>query len=85
VVIESLIAMAHGVGLRVVGEGVETRTQQDRLIGMNCDQLQGFYFSPPMPAGAVRQYIESKQVESVGGTTLVSAALLTGQQDLLFQ
>jgi diguanylate cyclase (GGDEF)-like protein len=73
VVIESLIAMAHGVGLRVVGEGVETRTQQDRLVGMNCDQLQGFYFSPPMPAGAVRQYIESKHGESVEDTVLASA------------
>ncbi len=44
-VIESIIQMAHRVGLRVVGEGVETTAQRDRLHGMNCDEMQGFYFS----------------------------------------
>jgi diguanylate cyclase (GGDEF)-like protein len=62
-VIESVIEMAHRVGLRVVGEGVETRGQSERLLDMNCDELQGFYFSPPMPAGAVGEYIESSRIE----------------------
>jgi diguanylate cyclase (GGDEF)-like protein len=63
-VIESVIEMAHRVGLQVVGEGVETRAQTDRLLNMNCDQLQGFYFSQPLPAGAVEGYIQSNQFES---------------------
>jgi diguanylate cyclase (GGDEF)-like protein len=62
-VMESVIEMAHRVGLQVVGEGVETQTQHDRLYNMNCDQLQGFYFSPPMPANAVERYIESRSGE----------------------
>ena len=65
-VIESIIEMAHRVGLRVVGEGVETRAQQDRLINMNCDELQGFYFSPPMPAADVKKFVELNHMESVG-------------------
>ena len=49
-VLESVIEMAHRVGLRVIGEGVETQAQNERLAGMDCDELQGFYFSPgPMP------------------------------------
>jgi len=58
-VLESVIEMAHRVGLRVIGEGVETEAQNDRLSGMDCDELQGFYFSPPMPEDAVVEYIES--------------------------
>lgn len=47
-VIESVIEMAHRIGLRVVAEGVETEKQSQRMKGLQCDQLQGFYFSPPV-------------------------------------
>jgi diguanylate cyclase (GGDEF)-like protein len=60
-VLESVIEMAHRVGLRVIGEGVETEAQNDRLSGMDCDELQGFYFSPPMPEEAVVGYIASSE------------------------
>jgi diguanylate cyclase (GGDEF)-like protein len=60
-VIESIIQMAHRVGLRVVGEGVETTAQRDRLLDMNCDEMQGFYFSQPLPCGQVEEYIEAVQ------------------------
>ena len=64
-VIESIIQMAHRLGLQVVGEGVETRAQSDRLSNLNCDQLQGFYFSRPMPPDAVHQFVESGHLQSV--------------------
>jgi diguanylate cyclase (GGDEF)-like protein len=60
-VVGSVIEMAHRVGLRVIGEGVETQAQNDRLSGMDCDELQGFYFSPPMPETAVQEYIGSHE------------------------
>jgi diguanylate cyclase (GGDEF)-like protein len=60
-VLASVIEMAHRVGLRVVGEGVETQDQNERLTGMDCDELQGFYFSPPMPGHEVRDYIDSPE------------------------
>lgn len=60
-VLESVIEMAHRVGLRVVGEGVETSAQQERLSGMRCDEMQGYYFSRPMPANAVKGYVASRQ------------------------
>jgi EAL domain-containing protein (putative c-di-GMP-specific phosphodiesterase class I) len=40
---------------------VENQAQNDRLSGMDCDELQGFYFSPPMPETAVQEYIGSHE------------------------
>jgi diguanylate cyclase (GGDEF)-like protein len=63
-VIESIVEMAHRLGLQVVGEGVETRAESDRLFGLNCDELQGFYFSRPIPGDAVHEFVESSRRES---------------------
>ncbi len=60
-VIESIVGMAHRLGLQVVGEGVETLAQGERLFNLNCDQLQGFYFSLPMPADAALRFVESRE------------------------
>ena len=49
----AIIAMAHSLGLRVIGEGVETRPQLDVLRALDCDEIQGFYFSKPVPAGEI--------------------------------
>jgi diguanylate cyclase (GGDEF)-like protein len=62
-VIESIVEMAHRLGLRVVAEGVETRAENDRLLNLNCDELQGFYFSKPMAADAVHEFLESGRLE----------------------
>lgn len=44
-IVESVIGLAHRLGLGVVAEGVEAVEQQQYLVGLNCDQIQGFYFS----------------------------------------
>jgi diguanylate cyclase (GGDEF)-like protein/PAS domain S-box-containing protein len=49
VLVWSIIAMAHGLELSVVAEGVETEDQRDILLGMHCDCLQGFLYSPALP------------------------------------
>jgi predicted signal transduction protein with EAL and GGDEF domain len=46
----AIVAMAHGLGLRVVAEGVETEGQEKFLVGLGCDELQGYRFSRPVPA-----------------------------------
>lgn len=48
-ILNYIIAMAHGIGLRVVAEGVETREQLNRLRDTGCDYVQGYYFAKPMP------------------------------------
>jgi EAL domain-containing protein (putative c-di-GMP-specific phosphodiesterase class I) len=41
--------MSHALGMSVVGEGVETSRQLDTLVGLDCDQGQGFLLARPMP------------------------------------
>jgi EAL domain-containing protein (putative c-di-GMP-specific phosphodiesterase class I) len=48
-IIKAIITMAHGMGLRVVAEGVETEAQFAFLDNLHCDEIQGFLFSPPVP------------------------------------
>jgi EAL domain-containing protein (putative c-di-GMP-specific phosphodiesterase class I) len=45
----SIINMAHGLGLEVVAEGVELQAQADILAKFDCDTLQGYLFSKPLP------------------------------------
>ncbi len=46
----AVIAMAHSMQLQVIAEGVETEAQMIFLKAQHCDQIQGFYFSRPIPA-----------------------------------
>lgn len=50
VIIHAIIAMARSLNLEVLAEGVETAKQLDFLKQHHCNQIQGFYFSKPMPA-----------------------------------
>jgi len=46
----AIISLARALNLQVVAEGVENREQLSILIGLNCDIMQGYYFSKPLPA-----------------------------------
>ncbi|HQR47147.1 MAG TPA: GGDEF domain-containing phosphodiesterase, partial [Thermoanaerobaculia bacterium] len=51
------IAMAHGLGLRVVAEGVETEGQREFLKRHGCDEIQGFLVSRPLTAESFRKLL----------------------------
>lgn len=53
----SIIMMAHGLGIKVVAEGVERIEQVELLSAMGCDYAQGFYYSMPLGAEAFGQYL----------------------------
>ena len=46
----TIIQIAHTFALHVVAEGAETASQVRKLVAMNCDALQGYYFSRPVSA-----------------------------------
>jgi EAL domain-containing protein (putative c-di-GMP-specific phosphodiesterase class I) len=50
IITQAIIAMAHGMLLKVVAEGVETPQQLEFLRSNACDQYQGYLFSRPVPA-----------------------------------
>ena len=56
-IVKAVIAMAHGLGLTVVAEGVETDEQAAFLAQEECDELQGFLVSPPVTADAFSEML----------------------------
>ena len=55
--VSAIIAMSHGLGKKVVAEGVETEAQLAFLRGLACDSIQGFLYSRPVPIEVMRQLI----------------------------
>lgn len=49
-IVQAIVDMAHAAGLKTTVEGVETADQADLLRTMGCDDVQGFFFSRPLPA-----------------------------------
>lgn len=49
-IVETIISMAHSLGLMVIAEGVEDKEQLRFLQSRHCDFVQGYYFSKPLPA-----------------------------------
>ncbi len=54
-IVTAVLAMAKGMGLEVIAEGVETQAQCQFLVEAGCTLVQGFYFAKPMPAAELEQ------------------------------
>ena len=52
-IVRAVSQLATDLGMRITAEGVETRDQLDRLRRDGCDEIQGYYFSRPVPASEV--------------------------------
>ncbi|MDO8706239.1 MAG: EAL domain-containing protein [Sulfuricaulis sp.] len=56
--VEVIITMAHVLNLTVIAEGVETSEQVMLLRNLGCDMMQGYVFSPPLPADEMTGFLE---------------------------
>jgi EAL domain-containing protein (putative c-di-GMP-specific phosphodiesterase class I) len=67
-IVRATIALGHELGLKLVGEGVETQGQAAILTELGCEELQGYFFAKPLNAEAliawVQQQAQDQQVES---------------------
>ncbi|MDE2429237.1 MAG: EAL domain-containing protein [Burkholderiales bacterium] len=61
---KAIIAMAHSLGIQVIAEGVEDEAQCEFLSANMCDQIQGFFFSKPLPPEKTLAFLkEGNQLE----------------------
>lgn len=59
-VLKGIIALAQALKLHIVAEGVEEEKQVEYLKGQGCDEIQGYFFSKPLPAEELVQFMEQK-------------------------
>jgi predicted signal transduction protein with EAL and GGDEF domain/signal transduction histidine kinase/HPt (histidine-containing phosphotransfer) domain-containing protein len=68
-IVAGMIALAHSLRLKVVAEGVETLEQREFLIRLECDSMQGYYLSEPLPAEQFAERILIPQFPSMARST----------------
>jgi EAL domain-containing protein (putative c-di-GMP-specific phosphodiesterase class I) len=61
-IVRSIIGLAHNLRIKVVAEGVETKAQRDYLTVNECDVLQGYLFSRPVPADAFLDFWQANRL-----------------------
>ena len=60
-VTRSIIHLAHGLQIKVLAEGVETEGQLSMLVAHGCDQIQGYFFSRPIPAADLASLLAERR------------------------
>jgi diguanylate cyclase (GGDEF)-like protein len=55
--VQAIIAMAHGLDLKTIAEGVETAEQSEILAKLNCDMVQGYFYCKAVPPHVIRKIL----------------------------
>ncbi|MGL4377078.1 MAG: EAL domain-containing protein [Microcoleaceae cyanobacterium] len=62
---QAIMALGQGLNLSIVAEGVETKEQLDFLQSLDCQEIQGNYFSPPLPSQKVTRLMQKKRLHVI--------------------
>jgi EAL domain-containing protein (putative c-di-GMP-specific phosphodiesterase class I) len=73
-IVTAIISLGHGLGLRVIAEGVETGKQLDCLVSQGCDDVQGFLFSKPVPPSEFARLIAAQAARAAEAASAAQAA-----------
>lgn len=65
-VVDAIIQMAHRLHIKVIAEGVEQREQVKLLEKLDCDIIQGYYYSKPLPLDELMEFLEFWELELEG-------------------
>ena len=60
-IVSAIISLARSLNLRVIAEGVETKEQADLLRELKCNEIQGYLFSPGVPAEEIEKFLRQKK------------------------
>lgn len=56
-IVQAMIGLGKGLNIATTAEGIETEAQRGFLSALGCDELQGYFFSKPMPRGAFEDFV----------------------------
>ena len=64
-IIKTIITLARQLRLRALAEGVESKEELEQLKKCGCEEVQGYYFSPPLPAGQFVEWFEKWKLQNI--------------------
>jgi len=56
---QAIIALAKSLKMRIIAEGVETREQKEFLVKNSCNEIQGYFYSKPLPANEMESLLKN--------------------------
>ncbi|WP_336774187.1 putative bifunctional diguanylate cyclase/phosphodiesterase [Paenibacillus sp. MMO-58] len=62
-IVAAIIAMAHNLNIQVIAEGVENEEQMEFLRKHNCDEMQGYFWSPPVSSADIEQMLGAAYIQ----------------------
>jgi EAL domain-containing protein (putative c-di-GMP-specific phosphodiesterase class I) len=58
-IVKAVIALGHSLGLEIIAEGVEEEEQAVHLRALQCDVIQGYLISRPLPTDEMTRFLEA--------------------------
>lgn len=76
VIIRAIVGMAHALAYRTIAEGIETPEQYQYLKSLGCNDMQGYWFSPPMDAQRLESWLAARALPAPQPASVATDAAL---------